>query len=174
MVARCHRMKKPARLFAGAFAGAVLAGCATVAANESGDAARPVSISYETGPCFGACPVYRVSVGTDGRGSFEGKRFTAVEGARSFIVTSAQFNAFERHLRPLRPSSGSVHYAGEACAMTATDLPSANVEWKGAGGDAQSLHFYFGCDMEKNEAIAERLRRAPELLPIAGFIRAPS
>jgi hypothetical protein len=55
--------------------------------------------------------------------------------------------------------------------MLATDLPSADVTWRGRDGSEQALYFYFGCDMEKNQAIAERLRKAPDLLPIHDFIR---
>jgi len=72
-------------------------------------AIEPDSIAYETGPCFGACPVLRVSVRPDGSGIFEGRQHTV----------------------------------------------------------------YHGCDMEKNRAIAERLRRAPTLLPISGMIGRP-
>jgi hypothetical protein len=142
-----------------------LPGCATstVAAGESLD-----SVSYETGPCFGACPVYRVTVNRDGQGLFEGRRFTAVTGERRFSVTPAQFRAFVARLAPLRPASGERRYAGEACETMATDLPSAEITWRAA--DLQSLYFYFGCDMERNRAIAERLRSAPDLLPIAGMI----
>ena len=148
-----------------------LSACATV---PSADAAphRLETIVYETGPCFGACPVYRVTVRADGRGIFEGRRFTAVEGSRSFHLTQAQFRAFADYLAPTRPARGSVRYAGEACGMMATDLPSAEVKWSTRAGE-QSLYFYFGCDMERNRAIAERLRTAPALLPIADLIGRP-
>ena len=36
----------------------------------------------------------------------------------------------------------------------------------------QSLYFYYGCDMQRNRALAERLSAAPALLPIGDFIRA--
>lgn len=142
-----------------------LAGCATTAgaAGEEVD-----SISYETGPCFGACPVYRVTVNRDGDGLFEGRRFTAVTGERRFTVTPAQYRAFVHHLAPLRPASGERRYSGEACGSMATDLPSAEVIWRAL--DRQSLYFYYGCDMERNRAIAERLRAAPDLLPIGDLI----
>jgi Domain of unknown function (DUF6438) len=142
--------------------------CATVPAPGAGESVE--RLTYETGPCFGACPVYRVTVGRDGTGRFEGTRFTAVAGIRSFRVTPARFEAFARHLAPLRPSRGEVRYAGESCSMTATDLPSAEVTWEGEGGDRQLLYFYYGCDMERNRAIAERLSAAPSLLPIGDFI----
>ena len=144
-----------------------LAACATTAAAPAG---RVETISYETGPCFGACPVYRVTVNRDGSGVFEGRRFTAVTGERRFSATPEQFQAFARHLAPLRPATGEVNYSGENCRMNATDLPSADVEWRGADGAQQRLSFYYGCDMELNQAIAERLSAAPGLLPIAELI----
>lgn len=148
-----------------------LASCTTIPASGA-PADAPDSISYETGPCFGACPVYRVTLYADGRGTFEGRRFTAVEGERSFRATPDQFRAFSAHLAPVRPASGSVRHAGENCAMTATDMPSAEVRWRSTAGE-QSLYFYFGCDMERHRALAERLRAAPALLPIAEMIGGP-
>ena len=137
--------------------------------------ARPTAtpawtIIFETGPCFGACPVYRVTVNSGGDGTFEGLRFTAVIGARPFRATPAQAQAFARQLEPLRPASGAVRYSGEACGTMATDLPSAEVTWRSPRG-TQSLYFYYGCDMARNRAIVERLEVAPRLLPIGDFIR---
>jgi hypothetical protein len=149
--------------------GLALAACATTA----GAARDQVeSIAYETGPCFGACPVYRLTVNRDGSGLFVGRRFTAVTGERRFSVTPAQYGAFVRQLEPLRPASGERLYSGEACEMMATDLPSADVKWRGDDGAEQHLYFYYGCDMERNRAIGERLRAAPDLLAIGDLIGA--
>ena len=137
------------------------------------DAPIPIeseSISYETGPCFGACPVYRVTVSPDGSGTFEGRRFTAVTGERSFRITPEQYRAFAAQLAPLRPAEGSVRMSGEACRQMATDLPSAEVTWFSPIGNSQSYYFYYGCDMDRNRAIADRLTRAPQLLPIQDMI----
>ena len=150
--------------------GLSVAGCATTPGEAAPSAVQ--SISYETEPCFGACPVYRVTVNRDGSGLFEGQRFTAVTGERRFSVTPAQYRAFLRQLEPLRPASGERRYSGEACETMATDLPSVDVKWRAANGAAQRLYFYYGCDMERNRAIAERLRAAPDLLPIGDFIGA--
>lgn len=128
------------------------------------------AITYETGPCFGACPVFKVTVRPDGGGVFEGRRFTAVTGERGFRLSPAQYRAFAEQLAPLRPREGSVRLAGENCRRTATDLPSAEVTWLSQIGTSQSYYFYHGCDIEQNRAIAERLRRAPSLLPIGEMI----
>lgn len=133
--------------------------------------ATPVeTITFETGPCFGACPVYRVTVNSNGWSTFEGRRFTAVTGTRSFRLGPGQYRAFAAQLAPLRPASGSVRYSGESCRNMATDLPSAEVTWRSRRG-TQGLYFYYGCDMARNRAIAARLEAAPRLLPIADFIR---
>jgi hypothetical protein len=52
----------------------------------------------------------------------------------------------------------------------ATDLPSAEINWTSQIGNSQNYYFYFGCDMETNRAIAERIRGAPALLPIQEMI----
>jgi len=130
------------------------------------------SIAYETGPCFGTCPVYRVTVRANGRGLFEGIRHTAVTGQRRFRIPPHRYHIYALYLRRLRPASGSVRMdSGPQCQPMVTDLPSAEVTWTGPG--TQSFYYYFGCAPQRHRAIADRLRRAPRLLPIAGFIGSP-
>jgi hypothetical protein len=155
-----------------------LGGC-TQPGGAASPAGAPVaieadSISYETSPCFGACPVYSVSVRPDGHGVFTGKRFTAVTGERAFTLTRAQYEAFATRLAPYRPQSGEVRYApGEPnCGLAATDMPAVDVTWTRAIGDAQHLSFYFGCGMDENRSMREALAHAPDALPIAAFIKA--
>ena len=138
-------------------------------AASSGSDSPVETITYETGPCFGACPVYRITVLSTGTGTFEGRRFTAVTGLRSFRVTPEQYRAFERQLAPARPASGSARYSGDSCQNQATDLPSVEVGWHSRLGH-QQLSFSYGCDMERNRGLAEGLRSAPELLPIAELV----
>jgi hypothetical protein len=139
------------------------------------DAPVPIegdSISYSTGSCFGMCPVYTVTVRPDGRGTFEGKRFTAVSGTHPFTLTRTQYDAFASRLAPYRPATGEKRFRGgePGCEQIATDMPSVDVVWTRAIGDSQALYYYFGCDMEKNRAMAEALGGAPDALPIADLI----
>jgi hypothetical protein len=127
------------------------------------------SISYQTGPCLGSCPVYRVTVNADGSGLFEGRRFTAVAGARRFRLTRAQFRAFAAWLAPDRPARGERHYVDDSCHEMATDQSSVEIIWRGAA--EQKLDVYYGCDMETNRVMFDRLVHAPSLLPIRDFIR---
>lgn len=153
-----------------------LAGCAAMSAQAPG-ASGPLpvaiesdSISYATSACFGRCPIYRVTVRPDGGGVFEGINFTAVSGERPFRITPDRYRAFAAHLAPLRPRQGEVRLTGDGCRTMATDLPGVEVVWTRAIGDSQTYQLNYGCDMDKNRAVAERLRNAPDLLPIAAFI----
>ena len=145
-----------------------LAGCAT-----TGGAPRAIeaeSISYETSPCFGTCPVYVVTIQPDGRGTFEGKRFTAVTGTRDFTASPDAYRAFAAALAPYRPTGERlVHMGAQECPNAPTDMPSVDVRWSERSGASDHLGFYTGC-RAGNEAMAEALRRAPDTLPIAGFV----
>ncbi len=129
-------------------------------------------ITYETGPCFGACPVYMLTVRNLGRPSaFEGKRFAAVEGTRAFTVDEATFNAFYQRLRPTREAvQADYEGGGRNCQRMATDHPSVTVTFREGEAPPRSFRFYYGCRDPQNAALAESLRSAPDLLPIATFI----
>ena len=162
-----------------ALAGLALAGCAKTGTSTGPNTGpgRPIpiesdSITYETGPCFGACPVYSVTVRPDGSGMFTGKNFTAVTGTRAFKLTPDQYRAFAAKLAPYRPESGEVRisHGDPRCTQVATDLPSVDILWTRAIGDSQRLYYYFGCDMDKNAAMAEALGNAAEELPIEELV----
>ena len=131
------------------------------------------SITFETGPCFGFCPIYRVTVRADGTGTYEGIRHVAVRGQRRFRLSPAQYRAFARHLEPIRPARGSIRYSTDAalCGRVMTDMPSAEVIWQ-RGRTRQSLYFYYGC--QRQRPIGERLQHAPALLPIGAWIARPA
>ena len=146
-----------------------LAGCAQHYDGLPGalPASAPEAIEYETGPCFGFCPVFRISVGADGKGLFVGMRHTAVTGERAFAVTPAQYRAFADRLAPYRPATGDRVFqpGSELCGQTATDMPSVDVHWRAPGQVPQRLYYYYGCDREKNRAMASALGDAIEALP---------
>ncbi|MBB5709867.1 DUF6438 domain-containing protein [Sphingomonas xinjiangensis] len=152
-----------------------LAGCASDGARPGGTpvAIEADSITLETAPCHGRCPVYAVVVRPDGTGVFEGKQYTAVTGERPFRLSREQYDAFAAKLEPYRPAQGEVRYEmGSAnCGNAPTDMPSTEVHWTRAIGDSQTLHFYHGCRVE-NAALAQALRDAPGMLPIGEMIGA--
>ncbi|UZK64620.1 DUF6438 domain-containing protein [Sphingomonas sp. M1-B02] len=154
-------------------AASLLAGCAT---NYDGISTVPAGaverVTYETGPCYGTCPVYRIVVGADGKGVFTGIRNTAVTGERAFTLSAGQYRAFADALSPYRPSTGDrIYQPGNAlCANAPTDMPSVDIRWAISRSEPQRLYFYYGCDREKNRAMATALGNAPDLLPLEQLI----
>jgi hypothetical protein len=131
-------------------------------------------IEYETGPCFGRCPVYRIALNADGSGLIDGRHGTAHQGERSFRISREQYRAFAARLAPYRPRGHDISYSGPPlCRQMATDLPSVTVTWHWPNRHPQRMHFYYGCDMERYREMAEQLRDAPSLLPIAELIGVP-
>lgn len=133
------------------------------------------AIRYETSPCFGACPVYAVTVRPDGTGTFEGGRFPKETGTEAFRLDPAAYRRFAAALKPYRPAAGEVAYQPGTpnCQMAATDMPSVKVTWsENTGAAPEVLSFYYGCRTD-NPAMADALRKAPELLPIKDFIGPP-
>jgi Domain of unknown function (DUF6438) len=130
------------------------------------------SISYQVGPCFGACAGFRFTVSADGRGTFEGEGGTALRGRHAFRVTRAQYQAFARHLAPVRPARGNEAFAGPGqCRGIRSDQRNVVVTWRPARGPTQELNYYTGCVGPRIPGIDRRLSAAPGLLPLARFIR---
>ncbi len=161
----------------------LLAGCATMPADappampapRPASASRAVpadlqSITYSTSPCFGACPVYAVTVTRDGRGNWEGQRYVAAMGDRAFAATPQQFAAFAAALEPHRPNGDRRLVTQEECGRFATDLDGVDIVWQRAGGRQDVLSAYYGCDMEANRAMFDALRGAIRQLPVAALI----
>src|SRR3982751_3871936 len=136
-------------------AAAALAGCKM-------NSKKVESITYQTGPCFGTCPVYSVTVHADGTGLFVGQHHTTVTGNQAFTVTPAQYAQFVNHLAPIRPAAGTVRYDHvPPCTGLFTDAPSVDVKWNGVNGQQQELYYYYGCTNPAGPAMAQRLTQAP-------------
>jgi hypothetical protein len=128
------------------------------------------TIRYETAPCFGTCPAYAVTISPDGKGTFEGKRFTAVTGTRTFVASPTAYRAFATKLAPYRPAGNEMLYqpGTRGCENAPTDMPSVDIVWTELSGGRQHLNLYYGCGPE---AMRNALRSAPESLPIGSFIK---
>lgn len=163
-------MREGMTMLAG-MAALLLAGGCTIATPPIASAPPPIAaeeIRYATAPCFGSCPVYVVTVRPDGSGTFEGQRFTAATGTRTFQADPDGYRRFAAALAPYRPAGERLVQPGApGCGNAPTDMPSTDVRWGGEAG--AHLSFYRGC-RNGNEALADALQAAPETLPIAALI----
>jgi len=95
-------------------------------------------ITLERGPCFGACPVYRLTVYGDGRVIYEGIRFVKIEGTRTTTVS-------EEKVRQLVGEFYAVDYFSlndEYTHADATDMPSATTSITIGGKTKTVIHYH--------------------------------
>lgn len=144
--------------------GAALASCAAI----PGAPKAPETIRYATGPCFGTCPVYVVTVSSDGVAAYDGRNHVQVEGRRTFVVSDAEFEAFKAALAPYRPE-GIRKLDHSTCTNMATDLPTIEVAWND-GKRRDILSVNLGCDMETNRPMFQALQAAPLQLPLDIYV----
>ncbi|SEL35549.1 hypothetical protein SAMN05216382_1862 [Sphingomonas palmae] len=155
-----------------AVAALTLSACATTRTAAPAPApAAALRITYDTGACFGTCPVYSVTVDTgSGAGEFIGTQHTAATGITRFQAAQAQAQAFADAVAELRKIDGEGIVPGSPrCSTLASDMPSVTVTWQ-AGSERTVKRVDYGCFDAANKALFARLRAAPGLLPIAALI----
>ncbi|HEX6587589.1 MAG TPA: DUF6438 domain-containing protein [Longimicrobiales bacterium] len=132
------------------FIAAALAALAACVGNADPEQPAPTasdSISMTRGPCFGACPMYTVTVYGDGRVVFRGDRFVAETGERTKTIGAAEAAAlfaaadsidFHRLPADITPANQ------DACGASWTDMPSAEVtvRWNAR---MHTVNHYHGC-----------------------------
>lgn len=133
------------------------------------------TITYERDACKGSCPVYRLSVSSDGAGVFTGIEHVAVIGERRFTVSPAEFTRFRDGLKPWLPKSGvrRVWPGTKTCKHELTDFPSVSVGWARPPQTHSRLSFYYGCSAE-NPAMSMALSNAVDALSLGTLIRGDS
>src|SRR5690242_2455041 len=103
-------------------------------------------ITLERRPCFGACPVYTVTLERSGKVRFEGHRFVADTGVSVGAVPPARADSLFRDIEAAGFFELSDRYAmGESgCGRYATDLPGAVIEVELEGRTKRVEHDH-GC-----------------------------
>ena len=103
-------------------------------------------VTLERGPCFGTCPVYRVSLAGDGAIGFAGTRFVSRVGTDSSRV---QPEVVERLVQSL-DAAGFFALAdayvpdGRGCGMYHTDAPTVSISVR-APGRSKTVRHDHGC-----------------------------
>ena len=137
-----------ARISSIAVLGLLLTACSPNAG--SGDSPAPTAtdqISMTRGPCFGACPMYTVTVRGDGHVHFAGDRFVEKTGEHTATIDPERaaelfaeaermgFFALPEDITPGNPS---------ACGQAPTDMPGAEITIIRGDRDRTVRH-YHGC-----------------------------
>jgi hypothetical protein len=115
--------------------------------DESSDARRATKvITLERTQCFGTCPMYKLTIFSDGRVSYEGSKFVKKVGKASGRISRAklaelvlEFNNIDYLNLP-----DSFQPGEKTCPQEATDMPSAitSLTWRGR---SKTIWHYHGC-----------------------------
>ena len=112
--------------------------------NTSGD-----QITLERGACFGTCPVYQLTIKSDGTVAFDGKRFTKTTGNATGKISQNDFRALVSEFEKINYFSLPDAYTPgtKECPRMITDMPSADTSIR-LKGRMKSVAHYYGCGTE--------------------------
>ena len=103
-------------------------------------------IRLERTVCYGTCPIYAVTITSDGRVTFEGRQYTRVKGIardriskKKFRELVAQFQQMEYFSLPDRFAPGT-----PVCPQVITDMPSAITSIR-LKRRSKTVSHYYGC-----------------------------
>lgn len=96
------------------------------------------SISLERTACFGFCPVYQVTVESNGAVTYVGEMFVAVEGEQRAQISQDQVRKLASELEAIDFFSLQDQYTD----MGATDMPSAILTLRVDGETKQVVHYH--------------------------------
>jgi len=103
-------------------------------------------ITLERTVCFGTCPIYSVTIASDGQVTFEGRQYTKVTGIargkisqKKFRQLVTQFQQMDYFSLPNDFSPGT-----KVCPQMVTDMPSAITSIR-LKGKSKTVSHYHGC-----------------------------
>lgn len=145
----CYAERDLMKIIAVVIASLVLAACQSAPkTNEPIEPAIPpdLQITLERGPCYGTCPIYKVTVDGHGQVYFAGKAYVAFPSWMT-TITQAQLQ------RLLEAVESSNFFAlQDSYAAQSTDLPSATTTITINGKSKRIWHYGLGCNPEYDEA----------------------
>ena len=95
------------------------------------------SVSLERGPCFGSCPVYNVTLRSDGTATWNGERFVDRLGQYEGQVDLNDYDRLTRFVQ----RAGFFDWQDEYVAGNITDLPNYYLTVV-ANGETKTVHQY--------------------------------
>jgi acetamidase/formamidase len=130
-------------------------------------------ITLERGPCFGTCPIYQVTIASDGTVSFEGHNFVKTKGAATAQIKPEDFNKLVNEFEKIKYSSLDEKYepGTPGCGAAATDMPYARTSIQ-MTGRSKGVSHYYGCrDSEVLRALTALERKIDEVAGTEKWIK---
>lgn len=129
----------------------IFAGCnrelASIATASVEEIPNDLVIVLERGVCFGACPVYKLTISADGSVEFEGRRFVKEKGIVRTTISQDQLKHLIAEFERAEYFTLQDRYVGEGdgCSEVWTDSQTVNTSITIAG-KTKSVKHYHGCE----------------------------
>lgn len=116
---------------------------------QSGSRNENDQITLQRTACFGTCPVYKLTIKSDGSVTFEGVRFTKTTGIATGKITPGDFRTLAKEFEKINYFSLPDAYmpGTKECPQRVTDMPSAETSIR-FNGRTKSVSHYHGCGTE--------------------------
>ncbi len=125
------------------------------------------AITLERTACFGTCPMYKVTIASDGTVTFNGVRFTKITGAAKGKISANDYRQLVAEFEKINYFSLPDAYSPgtPVCPRTITDMPSANTSIR-LKGKLKGVRHYLGCGEEG--ALAKLIALEKKIDDVAG------
>lgn len=137
---------------------AALVGCSQGSKSPAPHTAAPIeAVSMHRSACYGRCPVYSVTVKSDGAVIFQGLEHVKAVGDSNQRISAARVTELAKAIDDLGYWTWKNQYRSEedGCAAVATDHPGVDIEVR-RGGVTKRVSYYYGC---KGLPVADQIDR---------------
>lgn len=144
-----------------------------VAASASRRPRRTKVITLERTRCFGACPVYKLTIFSDGRVDYEGIKYVRRIGKATGHISRARLNDLVEEFTNIYYFNLPASYTPgtKQCPQVVTDMPSAitSLTWRRR---SHSVNHYHGCrGPSALESLTELENKIDEVLNVTKWTK---
>lgn len=127
------------------------------------------TVTFERMPCFGTCPVYRVSVSGSGNVSFEGLRNVDSVGTYTGHIDASAVSKLARAFEDAKYFSLQSSYGQANCTPYATDAPRVLTSVT-TPDQSKTIEHDLGCGDKAPSALPDLYRKFDEIIGTSRWI----
>ena len=122
--------------------------------------AKDPVIALSEGACFGACPIYDLTLHPDGTYALNGVRFVKATGVSEGDIGKAAWTEAEKALSAANFWTLPPEQTMRTLQNCHTDAPTVKITWRTPAGKEKTLIYYAGCGVRDMENLVRSLRAA--------------
>lgn len=124
------------------------------------------TITVDFGACYGPCPIFTLTIASDGEVRFMDRGQHRDEAVQRIVVEPSRYERVAAALAQYQPP-----HQLPACRTMVTDSQDFTVTWTNRSGATTTLHHYAGDTCEADEALTQVLLAIPDLVGVSDRVR---